>query len=123
MSELKDKLPTLESLKLVNDTLSVKIDDLNEFVENVDGVVVSEEEPTSKDVALWVNLSTGESFKIPEIDDSNVCDEDTWSSKKIQDEISKSIPPTTTSDDGKFLSIVDGTPAWVEVTNGNEVSY
>ena len=26
MSELKDKLPTLESLKLVNDTLSVKIE-------------------------------------------------------------------------------------------------
>lgn len=36
---------------------------------------------------------------------------------------SSTLPPATNSDNGKFLSIVDGAPAWVEVTNGNEVSY
>lgn len=36
---------------------------------------------------------------------------------------SSTLPSATNSDNGKFLSIVDGTPAWVEVTNGNEVSY
>lgn len=115
MSELKDKIVTLESLKITNDTLNEKID-------AIDGVVVSDDEP-SGNTALWVKLSTGESFKIPEIDDANTNTEDTWSSQKIQNEISKCIPSATSNDNGKFLSVADGVPTWVEIINGNEVSY
>ena len=33
------------------------------------------------------------------------------------------IPETTQDDNGKLLQVVNGKPAWVSITNGNEVAY
>ena len=46
----------------------------------------------------------------------------------VVEEINTSIekvapPPATTTDNGKLLQVVDGKPAWVSITNGNEVAY
>ena len=41
-----------------------------------------------------------------------------------EDDISDiALPSATTADNGKLLQVVDGKPAWVAITNGNEVAY
>lgn len=52
-------------------------------------VQVSEEEPMNQNVDLYINPNADEEFLMPEIKDDLISDEDTWSSKKIDFELSK----------------------------------
>lgn len=51
-------------------------------------ISVSETEPTKDSAEVWINPSTKENFSVPEIKDDTVNATDTWSSKKIESEIS-----------------------------------
>ena len=51
-------------------------------------ISVSETEPTNESAEVWINPSTKENFSVPEIKDDTVNATDTWSSKKIESEIS-----------------------------------
>ncbi|MGF0146308.1 hypothetical protein ACQRDF_02590 [Lachnospiraceae bacterium SGI.054] len=51
-------------------------------------ISVSETEPTKDSAKFWINPSTKENFSVPEIKDDTVNTTDTWSSKKIESEIS-----------------------------------
>lgn len=51
-------------------------------------ISVSETEPTKDSAEVWINPSTKENFSVPEIKDDTVNTTDTWSSKKIESEIS-----------------------------------
>lgn len=58
-------------------------------VSNVSTVEVSETEPTNESVDLWVNPTNEETVNIPEINDTTISTVDTWSSNKINSEISQ----------------------------------
>ena len=52
-------------------------------------VQVSEEDPTNPNIDVHINPNTTESFTVPEIIDDSIGPEDTWSSEKINTELSK----------------------------------
>ena len=52
-------------------------------------IKVSDTEPTEEAVEVWINPNNEEEYCIPEINDDEENEEDTWSSKKIAGEISE----------------------------------
>lgn len=78
------------------------------------GVELSDQEPTDKEVNVWINESSEQSFELPEIKDEEISQEDTWSSQKIRNEIDGkgyTIPVMTDSTigGGKAVSKTDET--------------
>lgn len=78
--------------------------------------MVSSTTPTDDNVELWINPSETESFSIPEVKDDVINVVDTWSSKKISDELTslgnettKKIEEKVDKIDGKSLSTNDYT--------------
>ena len=59
----------------------------DEKVGAIDTLVVSETQPTDANVDLWLNPAASGEFNIPEINDSTTSTVDTWSSKKISEEL------------------------------------
>ena len=51
-------------------------------------VSVSKTEPTNESAEVWINPDLEENFSVPEIKDDTVNATDTWSSKKIDSELS-----------------------------------
>ena len=50
-------------------------------------VAVSDTEPTNENVAVWIKRNNSSSINLPEINDASVSSVDTWSSKKISEEL------------------------------------
>lgn len=63
-------------------------DAMREQIKNVSTAVVSPEEPTAENITLWIDEDDEEEFCVPEINDEEISGEDTWSSFKINSEIS-----------------------------------
>ena len=59
-------------------------------IENISSssVSVSKTEPTNESAEVWINPDLEENFSVPEIKDDTVNATDTWSSKKIDSELS-----------------------------------
>ena len=59
-------------------------------IENISSssVSVSKTEPTNESAEVWINPDLEENFSVPEIKDEDVNETDTWSSKKIDSELS-----------------------------------
>lgn len=78
------KVFTDESLETLVNKIKSYTDD---SVSNVSTVEVSETEPTNKSVDLWINPTNKDVINIPEINDTTISTVDTWSSNKINNEI------------------------------------
>lgn len=84
----------------------VTTDALNSAIGKVKTVEVSEATPESENVQLWIDPSSEESFNVPEVKDEEVNTDDTWSSKKISDELSKKVNLNQGAENkGKFLGV------------------
>ena len=57
----------------------------------INGVEISDTTPTNSKTAVWINSKEKSSTTLPEVNDSAVNTSDTWSSKKINDELQKLI--------------------------------
>ena len=57
----------------------------------INGVEISDTTPTNSKTAVWINPKEKSSTTLPEVNDSAVNTSDTWSSKKINDELQKLI--------------------------------
>lgn len=62
---------------------------VREQIKNVPRLEVGESTPTDDSVRLWINPDGDEEINVPEINDSEVNPEDTWSSEKINAELSQ----------------------------------
>lgn len=85
-----------DSLNAINSDSRKAIDAINfaresslEAIDRYGLVQVSEEDPTNPNVDMHINPNTTESFTVPEIIDDSIGPEDTWSSEKINTELSK----------------------------------
>lgn len=71
------------------------INELSEDVENlaevasVNGIEISSTTPTAERTQVWINPDTTKIITLPEIDDESINSLDTWSSKKINEELTK----------------------------------
>lgn len=57
----------------------------------INGVEISDTTPKNTKTAVWINSKEKSSTTLPEVNDSAVNTSDTWSSKKINDELQKLI--------------------------------
>ena len=57
----------------------------------INGVEISDITPTNTKTAVWINPKEKSSTTLPEVNDSAINTSDTWSSKKINDELQKLI--------------------------------
>lgn len=67
------------------------IEKLQTLSEGLDTVVISDSAPNTDNKCLWIQSGQYESFDIPQINDETVSEEDTWSSKKISDELNAQV--------------------------------
>lgn len=67
------------------------IEKLQTLSEGLDTVVISDSEPNTDNKCLWIQSEKYESFDIPQINDETVSEDDTWSSKKISDELNTQV--------------------------------
>lgn len=56
-------------------------------IEEYGTVQVTDTEPSSENVDIWIDDSQNEEYTLPEVKDEQVNKSDTWSSQKINDEI------------------------------------
>lgn len=56
-------------------------------IDKANTVAISDTEPTNENVAVWIKKNNSSSINLPEIDDASVSEVDTWSSKKISEEL------------------------------------
>lgn len=52
-------------------------------------VYVGKDEPSAAGAKIWIDTNPSDSFWVPQIDDSMTSTQDTWSSSKIQEELTK----------------------------------
>lgn len=67
------------------------IEKLQTLSEGLDTVVISDSAPNTDNKCLWIQSGQYESFDLPQINDETVSEEDTWSSKKISDELNAQV--------------------------------
>lgn len=101
-----------DSLNAINSDSRKALDAINlaresslEAIDRYGLIQVSDEEPTDHNIDVYINPNTTESFTIPEIIDDSTGSEDTWSSEKINTELSKVNADVATLKED--LSIVD----------------
>ena len=70
--------------------LKKAIENIKNKLSSIRSTIVSSDTPTDENVELWINPNETESFSIPEIKDDATNAVDTWSSKKISDELALS---------------------------------
>ena len=63
------------------------VDEIYNKLQLLCGVEINDSMPTNTQTGLWINPTSNESINIPELKDNVVNTTDTWSSKKIYDEI------------------------------------
>ena len=74
------------------------IEKLQTLSEGLHTVVISDSEPNTDNKCLWIQSGQYESFDIPQINDETVSEEDTWSSKKISDELNAQVSQLSMND-------------------------
>ena len=92
----KVNIDVKNGLKQISDSKDNSIVDIqnkkNEVIADIEqygALQVSNEEPISENVDLWINPDSEEEYSVPEIKDGEVNASDTWSSEKIFGEISE----------------------------------
>lgn len=63
------------------------VDEIYNKLQLLCGVEITDSMPTNTQTGLWINPTSNESINIPELKDDVVNTTDTWSSKKIYDEL------------------------------------
>ena len=122
IKEVNEKVASVDEKATQNKKSVGIIENTIEAIKNklssIRSIVVSSTTPTDDNVELWINPSETESFSIPEVKDDVINVVDTWSSKKISDELTslgnettKKIEEKVDKIDGKSLSTNDYTTA------------
>lgn len=111
-----------DSLNAINSDSRKAIDAINfaresslEAIDRYGLVQVSEEDPTNPNIDVHINPNTTESFTVPEIIDDSIGPEDTWSSEKINTELSKVNTDVTALKED--LSAITDTETKIETHN------
>ena len=84
---LDNKLTTLKQVKSALAERDFNINELNEDLQNVKTVHLADDEPVNDNAVLWIDTKNTDEFSVPEIKDDTENNSDTWSSKKISNEI------------------------------------
>lgn len=71
-------------------------------IDRANTVAVSDTEPTNENVAVWIKRDNSSSINLPEINDASVSSVDTWSSKKISEELAEIRASITGILEGSF---------------------
>ena len=71
-------------------------------IDKANTVAISNTEPTNENVAVWIKRDNSSSINLPEINDTSVSSVDTWSSKKISEELAKIRASITGILEGSF---------------------
>lgn len=71
-------------------------------IDRANTVAVSDTEPTNENVAVWIKRDKSSSINLPEINDASVSSVDTWSSKKISEELAEIRASITGILEGSF---------------------
>lgn len=102
-------------------------DAITQQIADYKGITVSNNEPLeTSHVDIWLNTAEneGETVKIPEIDDSNISEVDTWSSAKINGLLS-TLQTSVVDDEGNVVILAnlidDTTTAFDKVWSSNRV--
>ena len=72
--------------KDVNDKATM-VDTIYSKLQSLCGVEITSTTPVNEQTGLWINPSSSETVNLPEINDDETNEVDTWSSKKISDEL------------------------------------
>lgn len=109
------------------ETYSTLQDAITQQIADYKGIVVSNNEPLeTSHVDVWLNTAEneGETVKIPEIDDNNISEVDTWSSAKING-LLNTLQTSVTDDEGNVVMLAnlidDTTTAFDKVWSSNRV--
>ena len=84
---LDNKLATLKQVKSALAERDFNINELNEDLQNIKTVHLTDDEPINDNAVLWIDTKNTDEFSVPEIKDDIENNSDTWSSKKISNEI------------------------------------
>lgn len=87
--------------------LQKTINSLKEKVNSLKTISVSPETPIDENTELWIDTDATESFSIPEINDDVTNTSDTWSSKKINNELQSLLDENNKKIESK-VSIIEG---------------
>lgn len=71
-------------------------------IDRANTVAVSDTEPANENVAVWIKRDKSSSINLPEINDASVSSVDTWSSKKISEELAEIRASITGILEGSF---------------------
>lgn len=71
-------------------------------IDKANTVAISNTEPTNENVAVWIKRDNSSSINLPEINDASVSSVDTWSSKKISEELAEIRASITGILEGSF---------------------
>ena len=98
------------------------INELNEGINSISSLEVSETQPVADNVDIWVNPTADGTINIPEINDATISIEDTWSSKKISDELAnagsvKSVNGVEPDENGNITIAVSGDDVDVDLSD------
>lgn len=72
---------------------------------------------------LWNHIVLKLNGKVDKIDGKGLSTNDFTNEYKNKLDNNNGIPTCTTADNGKFLRVVNGSPAWVTVPNAEEATF
>lgn len=110
-----------QAMDLAKQEIRLEVEEATQFIQDLHGVEVTDgTEPYEERTGVWVDTSQDESYNIPEIDDYSYNGDDTWSSGKIHDEVSKTKYKCLKSDK---LTSEDYETLTFKAISGNGVIY
>lgn len=98
------------------------IEKLQTLSEGLDTVVISDSAPNTDNKCLWIQSGQYESFDIPQINDETVSEEDTWSSKKISDELNAQVSQLS-EENAELKGDIKDKVGWAKVTGSTLYLY
>ena len=81
-------MTNIKGIEIGGSKYGIEDTEAREKLNNIKSTEVSTSPPSSDNAQVWINPESSESFSVPEIKDDTVNATDTWSSKKIESEIS-----------------------------------
>lgn len=104
-------MTNIKGIEIGGSKYGIEDTEAREKLNNIKSTELSTTPPSSDNAQVWINPESSESFSVPEIKDDTVNATDTWSSKKIESEISslKSNIDSNTEDIKNNKILVDST--------------
>ena len=90
LSKIKSKIKDDAELKRIYDeivSISRQVSDDKNSIESFGAVQVTDVKPESENVDVWINDNNYVEYTFPEVNDEEINELDTWSSKHINEEL------------------------------------